>query len=55
MQSLVNFLGRRRFNYIDTIGIFAFAELWGANHLVLALLAFFLIFLVSVTVEGRVR
>lgn len=53
MQSLVNFFGRRRFNYIDLIGIFLFVNLWEARQYVVAIAFFVAFILVSFTVENR--
>jgi len=55
MRFLINFFGRRRFNYIDLFAIFLFTGLWEAGQYIAAIAAFFALFLVSFTVENRVE
>ena len=55
MQLLINLLGIRRFNYIDLFAIFLLTGLWEAGQYIAGIAAFFVLFLVSVTVESRVK
>ena len=55
MRFFINFFGRRRFNYIDLFAIFLFIGLWEAGQYIAGIAAFFALFLVSVTVENRVK
>lgn len=53
MQFLLNFFGKRRFNYIDTFSFFLFAWLWGEGQYLAANVAFVALLLVSFMVESH--
>jgi hypothetical protein len=53
MQSLINFFGLRRFNYIDVFGLFLCVGLLEAQSYVLAIVSLIVVMIFSIAVERR--
>jgi hypothetical protein len=53
MQAIINFFGRRRFNYVDLFALFLFWGLWDAGHYFVGVIALVALTLVSFTIEQR--